>query len=37
MKSGRKTPSQMVAFIESRGAPLTESQILTIDSWANET
>ncbi|MGV4659111.1 ERF family protein [Burkholderia pseudomallei] len=37
VKSGRKTPSQMVAFIESRGAPLTESQILTIDSWANET
>ncbi|WP_232350394.1 ERF family protein [Burkholderia pseudomallei] len=36
VKSGRKTPSQMVAFIESRGAPLTEDQKLTIDSWAHE-
>ncbi|CAJ5553952.1 ERF family protein [Burkholderia pseudomallei] len=37
VKSGRKTPGALIAFIESRGAPLTESQILTIDSWANET
>ncbi|HHT8992813.1 TPA: ERF family protein [Burkholderia cenocepacia] len=36
VKSGRKTPSQMVAFIESRGAPLTEDQKLTIDSWSHE-
>ncbi|RQZ08936.1 single-stranded DNA-binding protein [Burkholderia stagnalis] len=34
--SGRKTPAQMVAFIESRGAPLTEDQKLTIDSWSHE-
>ncbi|MBY4799937.1 ERF family protein [Burkholderia cepacia] len=36
VKSGRKTPSAMVAFIESRGAPLTEDQKLTIDSWSHE-
>lgn len=36
VKSGRKTPSQMVAFIESRGAPLTEDQKMTIDSWSHE-
>lgn len=36
VKSGRKTPAQMVAFIETKGAALTESQRLTIDSWAHE-
>ncbi|MBJ9658931.1 ERF family protein [Burkholderia gladioli] len=36
VKSGRKTPAAMVAFIESRGAPLTEEQKLTIDSWSHE-
>jgi hypothetical protein len=34
--AGRKTPPQMIAFIESRGAPLTDAQKNTIDSWANE-
>ncbi|WP_175682676.1 ERF family protein [Burkholderia cenocepacia] len=34
--SKRKTPAQMIAFIESRGAPLTESQKNTIDSWSHE-
>lgn len=36
VKAGRKTPPQMIAFIESRGAPLTDAQKNTIDSWANE-
>ncbi|OJA98953.1 ERF family protein [Burkholderia ubonensis] len=36
VKSGRKTPSALIAFIESRGAPLTEDQKLTIDSWSHE-
>lgn len=34
--SGRKTPEQMVAFIESRGNPLTEEQKLSIDAWSHE-
>jgi phage recombination protein Bet len=34
--SGRKTPDQMVAFIESRGNPLTEEQKLSIDAWSHE-
>lgn len=36
VKSKRKTPAGMIAFIETKGALLTESQRLTIDSWANE-
>lgn len=36
VKSGRKTPAALITFIESRGAPLTENQKLTIDSWAHE-
>jgi hypothetical protein len=36
VKSKRKTPAQMIAFIETKGSPLTEPQRLTIDSWANE-
>jgi len=36
VKSKRKTPSQMIAFIETKGAPLTEPQRLTIDSWSRE-
>ncbi|WP_207000663.1 ERF family protein [Trinickia mobilis] len=36
VKSKRKTPAQMVKFIESKGAPLTENQKLTIDSWSHE-
>lgn len=36
VKSGRKTPAGLIAFIESRGAPLTEDQKLTIDSWSHE-
>ncbi|MFY4712205.1 ERF family protein [Burkholderia glumae] len=36
VKSGRKTPAKMIAFIETRGAPLTEEQKLTIDSWSHE-
>ncbi|PXW23379.1 ERF family protein [Paraburkholderia caballeronis] len=36
VKSGRKTPAQMIKFIESKGAKLTEDQQLTIDSWAHE-
>ncbi|MEF3066339.1 phage recombination protein Bet [Pandoraea apista] len=34
--SGRKTPEEMIAFIESRGNPLTEDQKLTIDAWSHE-
>ncbi|WP_186095662.1 ERF family protein [Burkholderia gladioli] len=34
--SKRKTPAKMIAFIESRGAPLTEAQKNTIDSWSHE-
>lgn len=34
--SGRKTPGEMIAFIESRGNPLTDSQKLTIDAWSHE-
>lgn len=36
VKSKRKTPAGMIAFIETKGALLTEPQRLTIDSWANE-
>lgn len=36
VKSGRKTPAALITFIESRGAPLTEDQKLTIDSWSHE-
>ncbi len=36
VKAGRKTPPQMIAFIETRGAPLTDDQKNTIDSWAHE-
>ncbi|TDV04652.1 ERF family protein [Paraburkholderia caballeronis] len=36
VKSGRKTPAQMIKFIESKGALLTEEQKLTIDSWSHE-
>lgn len=36
VKSKRKTPAQMVKFIESKGAVLTEDQKLTIDSWSHE-
>lgn len=36
VKSGRKTTAGMIQFIESKGARLTESQQLTIDSWAHE-
>lgn len=36
VKSGRKTPAQMVTFIESRGVLLTEAQKMTIDSFAHE-
>ncbi|MDE4918590.1 ERF superfamily protein [Cupriavidus metallidurans] len=36
VKGGRKTPPQMIAFIESRGAPLTDAQKNTIDSWSHE-
>ncbi len=36
IKSGKKSPAQMIAFIESKGAPLTENQKNTIDSWAHE-
>lgn len=33
--TGRKTPAKMIAFIESKGAPLTEAQKKEIRSWAN--
>ncbi len=36
VKSKRKTPADMMAFIESKGVLLTEPQRLTIDSWAHE-
>jgi hypothetical protein len=36
VKSGRKTTEGMIQFIESKSAKLTESQQLTIDSWAHE-
>lgn len=36
VKSGRKTPAQMVAFIETKGSPLTDAQKLTIDAWSHE-
>lgn len=36
VKSGRKTAAAMIQFIESKGAKLTESQQLTIDSWMHE-
>lgn len=36
VKSKRKTPAGMIAFIETKGALLTESQRLTIDSWSRE-
>lgn len=34
--SKRKSSSEMIAFIESRGNPLTDDQKLTIDSWSHE-
>lgn len=36
IKSKKKTPAQMIAFIESKGAPLTDAQKNTIDSWSHE-
>lgn len=36
IKAGKKTPAQMIAFIESKGAPLTDAQKNTIDSWSHE-
>ncbi|MFX3575432.1 ERF family protein [Ralstonia mannitolilytica] len=36
VRSGKKTPAQMIAFIESKGDPLTEAQKNTIDSWSHE-
>lgn len=36
VKSGRKTTEGMIQFIESKGARLTETQQMTIDSWAHE-
>lgn len=36
VKSKKKTVTQMIAFIESKGAPLTENQKNTIDSWSHE-
>lgn len=36
VKSGKKTPPQMIAFIESKGARLTDEQKNTIDSWSHE-
>lgn len=36
IKAGKKTPGQMIAFIESKGMPLTDAQKNTIDSWSHE-
>ncbi|WP_373379867.1 ERF family protein [Cupriavidus nantongensis] len=36
VKSKKKTPAQMIAFIESKGVPLTDNQKNTIDSWSHE-
>jgi len=36
VKSKRKTPTGMIAFIETKGALLTDAQKLTIDSWSHE-
>jgi hypothetical protein len=36
VRSKRKTPAQMISFIESKGVSLTEDQKLTIDSWSHE-
>jgi hypothetical protein len=36
VRSKRKTPSEMIKFIEAKGAPLTEEQRLTIDSFSHE-
>lgn len=36
VKSKKKTVTQMIAFIESKGAPLTDNQKNTIDSWSHE-
>ncbi|WP_434033559.1 ERF family protein [Cupriavidus sp. a3] len=36
VKSKKKTVPQMIAFIESKGAPLTDAQKNTIDSWSHE-
>lgn len=36
VKSKKKTPPQMIAFIESKGARLTDAQKNTIDSWSHE-
>lgn len=36
VKSKRKTPAGMIAFIETKGAFLTDAQKLTIDSWSHE-
>ncbi|WP_213308265.1 ERF family protein [Paraburkholderia sacchari] len=34
--NGRKTVAGMIQFIESKGAPLTQEQKNTIDSWSHE-
>ncbi|MGE8367034.1 ERF family protein [Cupriavidus sp.] len=36
VKSKKKTVTQMIAFVESKGAPLTDNQKNTIDSWSHE-
>ncbi|CAG2152558.1 hypothetical protein LMG19282_04216 [Cupriavidus campinensis] len=36
VRSKKKTVAQMIAFIESKGAPLTDAQKNTIDSWSHE-
>ena len=34
--SGKKTVAQITKVIESKGAPLTEDQKLTLDSYSHE-
>jgi hypothetical protein len=36
VKTGRKTPAEMIKFIESKGATLTSEQRETIDSWSDK-
>lgn len=36
VESGRKTPAQMVAFIETKGAMLTKAQKEAIESWSKK-
>jgi len=36
VKTGRKTPAEMIKFIESKGATLTSEQRETIDSWSEK-